>query len=449
MWKLHNLNMTDQISFNHTDALKETLRRLNGNPVILAAAENLTANSNLIDSELEETILAEIPAFSESRNPDVLPDLARHGPLHTQEILRLLRGKKLRDFEFVHMHVQKRAEQRFPLEAILHTYRCGHKVFSRWMRKAVLTNPSASDNTHQTISDLADFALEYTDTISTIAASTYVAQTRLLADVAGDQRAELLNLLLEGHDESDGRVAKILRDAGFLERRQSFCVAVLRSVDPAEMLNLARARRIADSVNKIFQSSSIRHLVDLRDNKVTVVFSDIRRLSGWTAPRATLAKKVAAELMKMGNAVLTGVSNDVPSTSHIPKAYREALLGLDLSNVGNRVVQFSKIPAQRMILHLAGEEFQRVLPSWSAEFFESNHKSGGALANTLKAYADANMNLLKTAEILSVHPNTIYARTQKILDITGLDMKSYHGLTELLLVADSQGRHNQDRQIKR
>lgn len=46
------------------------------------------------------------------------------------------------------------------------------------------------------------------------------------------------------------------------------------------------------------------------------------------------------------------------------------------------------------------------------------------------------MNVLKAAEKLSVHPNTIYARLQKILDITGLEAHSYHALSELLIVAD-------------
>jgi len=46
------------------------------------------------------------------------------------------------------------------------------------------------------------------------------------------------------------------------------------------------------------------------------------------------------------------------------------------------------------------------------------------------------MNILKAAEMLKVHPNTIYSRLQKILDITGLEARSYHALTELLLIAD-------------
>ena len=166
------------------------------------------------------------------------------------------------------------------------------------------------------------------------------------------------------------------------------------------------------------------------------MFSDARRTSGWTAPTSTLALRVTAELNTIGNSALAGISNDVPSTSQIPMAHREANLALDLSNVSQRVVQFSEVPIQSLLLHLAGEEFQRIKPGWHAKFLQVNNKQRGALIKTLRTYADANMNVLKTAELLSIHPNTIYARFDKIFDITGLDAKNFHSLNELLLVAD-------------
>ena len=428
----------------HTNTLKETLQRLADSPFLPAAVEHLTENSTAINAELNASILAEIPAFSESRNPDVLPDLAQHGPQHTIEILRLLGGGPVSNFEFVRKHAAMRAEQRFPLEATLHAYRCGHKVFSRWLREATLAAVSFPEDAQQVVAAVADFTIEYTDAISTIAASTYLSRTCLLADVAGDQRAELLKILLDGHDESDGRVAKILRNAGYLDRRQSFCVVLAQSVDPAEMLNPGRARRLADSIDKILQRSPGRRLIDLRHNKVTIVFSDSRRASGWTVPHTALAKRITAELAIVGNAVLLGVSNDVPSTSKIPTAHRQALLALELADVTNRVVQISEIPAQRLMLHLAGVEFQRLLPAWTSEFCVADEKVGGCLVATLRAYANTNMNVLKAAEKLSVHPNTIYSRFQKILDITGLNARSYHTLTNLLIVADCMSRSTFD-----
>lgn len=425
----------------HTHSLAKALSQLGESPYWPAVVGDLAAKTEALNEELAELWLAEIPAFTESGNPNTLADLARHGPEQTREIIRLLEGGAIGDFEFVREHARRRAEQRFPLEATLHAYRCVHKLISRWVRDAVLAEASSEDVSH-VVAAVADFTLEYTNAISTVFASVYVSQTRLLADVAGDRRAELLNILLEGYDESDGRVAKILRDAGYLDRRQSFCVVLAQPVDPAEMNNPARARRLADAVDNILLGSGTRRVTDVRDNKVTTVFSDTRRVSGWTEPRAALATRVASGLAMLGNAVVAGVSDDVPSTSQVPAAHKEALIALELADVTQRVVQFSEIPARRLLLHLAGDAFHRVLPAWANGFFVADDKAGEVLTATLRAYANADMNVLKASERLRVHPNTIYARLKKILELTELDARSFHALTELLIVADCRQRQS-------
>lgn len=424
-----------EMSEEYTSGLTDALHRLAQSAQLPAALRHLRSNVAAINAELGETVLAQIPAFTQSQNPEILPELSQHGPQHTKEILRLLDDGQPGDFDFVREHARRRASQHFPLEATLHAYRCGQRVFSRWVREAVLSDEASQKDAQQTVAAVADFAMEYTDAISTIAAGAYLAQTRLMADVAGDQRAELLTILLDGYDESDGRVANILRSAGYLDARQSFCVALAQPVDPAEMLNPARARRLADSIHGVLRGSRARRVIDIRDNKVTIVFSATRRVSGWTVPKFALAKQISSELLKVGNAALIGVSNDVPSTSKIPTAYREAALALELADVTQRVTQFSDIPLQRLALHLAGEKLQRVLPMWAHDFSAANSKSNGKLIATLRAYAGADMNVLKAADAMSIHPNTIYSRFQKIQDITGLDARSFHVLSELLVVA--------------
>ncbi len=410
----------------HAIALSDALRHL-ASPRLAATIRRLADNAALITAELNRAVSTEVPQFSASMNPDILPEAARHSAQHVEEIVRLLRGGPLSEFDFVQEHARRRAEQRFPLEATLHAYRSGHKVLSRWLRESATAAAEA-----------ADFAMNYTDAISTIFASTYSAHTLLLADIAGDQREELLRLLLDGHDEADLRVARILRDAGFPNKRQYFCVALARSVDPAEMQSAARARRLAESIEKIMSESAIHRLIDVYANKVTMVFADVRRESGWTAPRSSLAARISETLALVGNAVLIGVSNDVPSTAHIPTAYKEATAALELAQVTERVVQFGDIPLQRLLLYFAGENFRRVLPSWTDEFHAADERANGRLRETLRAYSAADMNLLQAAQVLAVHPNTIYARFQRISDISGLQARSFNDLTTLLIVAGSK-----------
>lgn len=345
-----------------TDSLQAARNHLRGSADLAVAVSYLAAHAGDLNAELGKTVLAEIPAYSQSANPDILPDLAQHAAAHNDEILRLLRGGPIADFEFVRTHAERRADQHFPLEAMLHAYRCGHKVFSHWLRDAILSAGASVKRAPAVIAAVADFTLEYTDAISTVAAGSYVAQVRLLADIAIDNRIELLNILLEGYDEADGRVTEILRENGYLDARQSYCVVLAQSVEPAEMLNPARARRLAEAVGNILRASTVRRLVDVRGSKVVGVFSDIRRASGWTAPHTALARRISAESSILGNAILIGISNDVPSTSRVPGAYQEARLALALTGVANRVVQFSQVPTQRLLLHLAGEDLKRALP---------------------------------------------------------------------------------------
>jgi hypothetical protein len=423
----------------HANALNESLRRVATSPFLAAAVERAAGVARAAAAQVQQAVLAEVSEFSQSRNPDLVPELAHHSKKHVDEIVRLLRGNGLGNFDFVHEHARRRAEQRFPLAATLHAYRSAHKVLSRWLRESAVTAASSAEDAQRAIAAIADFAMEYTDTISTTFAGTYSSHSLLLADVAGDQRSELLRVLLDGQDEADLRAARILREAGFLDDRQSFCVALARSVDPTEMLNASRARRLAESIEQIVAELAVRHLIDMHSNKVTMVFAAVRRDSGWTAPRSSLAKRISAALSFVGNAALVGVSNDVPSTSHIPTAYREAAAALELASVTQRVVQFSEIPLQRLLLHFAAEDFRRVLPPWTNKFYDADRNARGALSATLRAYASVDMNVLQAAQALSVHPNTVYARLQRILDISGLEARSFKALTDLLIVCDCNG----------
>lgn len=416
--------------------LADALKAMAANKIIPNASPLISQRADAALAELRKTVLADIPAFSDSGNPDVLPELGDHAADHIREVSRLCDGTLLGDFEFVRNHARRRAEQKFPLEATLHAYRCGHKVVSRWLRDAALTTLNENADVQKVVASIADFSIEYTDTISTIATSEYVNQTRQLAEAEGDRRTELLSVLLSGYDESDGRVAKLLRRAGFLDRRQSFCVAVAQPVDAKEMENPARARRLVEALGEIALHLPIRNLIGIRDDKVVVIFSDTRRVSGWTAAQSALAGRIRPQLLKVGNAILIGMSPDVPSTSHIPRAFVEATLALDFADVRQRVMQYSELPIRRLLIHLADDRVHSALPPWSDEFYLADEKARGSLTATLQAYADANMNLLQAAKRLNVHPNTIYARVQKITDITGMNALNYHALSELLLAAD-------------
>jgi hypothetical protein len=415
-------------------SLGQVLRRLAALGVTPEAGAALDASMPDVGTALRQAVLAEVPAFSASGNPDILPELGRHGGAHIEEIRRLFGGGELGDCEFVKVHAHRRAEQRFPLEAMLHAYRCGHRILSRWLRDAAIA--TAPESLDMAISAVADFAIEYTNIISTVAASEYVAHTRMLAEADSDRRSELLNILLNGYDESDGRVARLLKRAGYLEQRQNYCVVVAQPVNAAEMENPARAQRLVGAIAEAMAGTPIRMLAGIRNNLATAVLSDKRRQSGWTAPQAALAERIGPMLLGLGPAVLLGISADHPSTSFLPKALHEATIALDFAKVANRVVQFSSLPIRDLLVHRASEYVQSAPPAWARAFVEADAKSAGTLIATLRAVAEADMNVQKAARLLGKHSNTIYARMERIKQLTGLDGQRYRDLTELLLAAD-------------
>ena len=101
-----------------------------------------------------------------------------------------------------------------------------------------------------------------------------------------------------------------------------------------------------------------------------------------------------------------------------------------------RIVQFSELSIRRLLLHRGGDFVQQAIPEWMMRFEEADAKASGALLQTLRALADADLNMQQAARALSVHPNTLYARMNRINTLTGRDVQRYHELTELLLAAD-------------
>jgi sugar diacid utilization regulator len=420
-----------------TKALDQSVYALKAHGVVPAIAAALRQGAGAIAQDLLTRVIDEVDAYSGSANPEVLPELQQHLDDLVAEVCRLLGDTGPGELSFVRDYAQRRAQQRFPLEASLHTYRCSHRIISSWIRDAALAVAESSAQIRRVVAAAADFAIEYTDAISTVATSEYVLHTRLLAEAEGDRRTELLNTLLSGYDESDNRTAQLLRRSGYLEQRQSFCVAVARSVDPREMENTARAQRMVESIGQVLRDTPVRSLIGIRDGLVTIVVSGTRRLSGWTAPQSLVAERIYPRLLQVGPAALIGLSNDAPSTSHVRRAYNEARLALDFATVSDRVMPYSLIPFRQMIIRLARDNIRSALPAWLGDLQAADRKARGSLSKTLQAYANANMNALQTAKDLSVHPNTIYSRMQRIADLTGKNALGYHDLTELLLAIES------------
>jgi len=421
------------------DNLRATLAALKGQGVVPGVSGALLVRRDAFVRDLVSAVSSEVPAYTASANPELVPELEAHLGEVVDTACQLLSGERINTLEFVAEHARRRAAQKFPRDAILHAYRCSHRHLSRWVRDAALETAAESAQVRRVVAAVTDFTVEFTGALGTVLTSEYVAYTRVLAEAEGDRRTRLMDTLLSGYDESDQIAAQLLRRAGYLEQRQSYCVAVARSVNPQEMENPSRAQRMADAVTEVFAGSALRHMVGVRDNHVVAILSGTRRLSGWTAPQSLVADRVYPLLRQVGPAAVIGLSNDAPSTSHIPRAASEAQLALDFADVANRVMRYANIPFRQILVTRARQSVQSALPAWLDAFSAGDRRSRGALSTTLRTYADADMNVLRTAQALEIHPNTIYARMRRIRELTDLDPLSYNALTEMLLAIECAG----------
>jgi hypothetical protein len=419
-----------------TGRLPTTLDALARIAIVPGVASVLEPAGQEIAAAIGEAAVAEVPAYADTGNPDVRPELLHFLAATVDDVIRLLGGGRPGDFAFVAAHAERRAEQKFPLAALLQTYRCSHRILVERIRDGAIA--VAADDAHLTrvVSAVTDFCAELTGTLAAVTTSAYVHRTRAVAEAEGDRRTALLNTLLDGYDEADQHAAQLLRRAGYLAQRQSYCVAVARAVNPQEMESLPRAQRMADAVSVELDRGAVRSIVGIRDGLVVAVMSATRRLSGWTAPHSSLATLALPLLRRVGPAALIGVGSDAPSTSHIPRILAEAKLALDYASVSRRVVSIAEIPLRRMLISQASDPLRLALPVWAAALDAADRRGRGRLFDTLQAYADNDMNVLRTARSLSLHANTVYARMQKIADITGLSPLGYHGLTEILLALE-------------
>ena len=422
------------------DHIRSSLRKLAVLGVVPAVAEHLDRTLEQTAVALSNAVMRDVPAYSESANPDIPPELREHLRDHLGSVRTLLGGGSASDFDFVIRHAERRASQKFPLDAILQAYQQTHRILADWVRDAALASADREATVNKVVAATTAFTIEYIGAVSTLVTSQYVHFTRALAEAEGDRRTALLSTLLDGYDESDRRAATLLRRAGYLQQRQSYCVVVAQSVKPEEMESRPRAQRMLDSITSTLSSTPLRVTGGIRENVVIIIISGTRRRSGWTPARSTIADRVFPVLRRVGPAAIIGLSNDVPSTSHIPRAAREARFALDRATVANRVVRFSDIPFSELLVAQARSEVQSALPPWLDRFTTMDQRAKGTLSDTLRAYADCDMNVLKAADKLAVHPNTIYARIQRIDESTGLNILRYHALTEMLLAIDCAGR---------
>ncbi len=159
-------------------------------------------------------------------------------------------------------------------------------------------------------------------------------------------------------------------------------------------------------------------VVARHDEVVAIVPVYVRRGPSRAARGARAHRRAVAR--NHGVVLHAGVSTTCAGLSEIARGYGEATRAL---RHGPGVVALEEIALADYLTAGADETARRLIPRGIDKL--------DALAPTLQAYADADLNVARAAERLAVHPNTVHYRLRRVQELTGRDPRRFAELVEL------------------
>ena len=333
-------------------------------------------------------------------------------------------------FAFVRKHAEWRARHQVPLVASLHAYRLAHKTY--WTAtRAALAGQSKRKEAPDALAILSDFWIELFEVVGSVLEEAHAATEAQI--VAQNTRAysALIEDLLEGR-EPDNPEARQLQTLCGIRSGLNTTVAIIRPfavADGKPVDTEVVVRSIARLLQQVLTSSAFGKLVARRNGEVAAIVSADRDTS------ARFSKVLASHGFgrRSANSVGAGAGLSLEKTdlARLPEAVTEARIALELAKPGHPLVSFAEIELNDFIIRQADKAALRLIPSWAREIHEANGQ-GDDLFRTIRAFAECSLNVKQTARKLGVHTNTVYFRLNQIKKHSGVDPRTFSGMSCLL-----------------
>lgn len=370
---------------------------------VLAAIER---DAPAVGTRMAAATRGEVAEYAAVRDARFAAEVVNHATEHVHAfVLSARRGRAPAgaELEFVRSRGAQRARELLSLDALLEGYLIGQRTV--W--EAVVEAAGPSVEGMRVAQELTAETFRYTHAINVAVAAAYVRESQAVASELERGRRELLDRLLAAGPVDGARAASL----GLRSDAEHF-VAVATGGErlAAQALALDGARSF---------------VVDREGELVAVMPAYVRR--GPREARALLA--AAAERLERthGVSLRVGLSSVFPGLTGVPGGYAEARRALDHATAsGAPAVAVGDVPLLDLLAGSADSTSRRLVP-------DAARRLDAALFVTLRAYADADLNVSRAAASLNVHPNTIHYRLSRVADATGLDPRRFGDLVELLL----------------
>ena len=118
------------------------------------------------------------------------------------------------------------------------------------------------------------------------------------------------------------------------------------------------------------------------------------------------------------------------------QAYREAALSLSYTSPGRPIVSLDDLSSLECALIGATATTKAIIASKGNNLRALPADDLTTAVETIRAFADADLNVAKAAKRMHVHPNTIRYRLEQIATKTGHDARTFTGLVDLICILE-------------
>lgn len=372
-----------------------------------------------------DAIIDAVPAYRDIDDPGLVESVYCHGAEHIVTVARAMRENRLptRDeLDFVRVHAAQRAGT-VPLEALLHGYRIGHRVVWEWLLAEVGDQPTAGEVAGHLVTRIG----QCTDAISVVATESYIREQQRRITERDRERRDLLDDMLAGRFTA-GADAPARAAALGLESGGEFLVVVALTRDPTDCAATLQLAGEAIGEHGTVQRNAafvvVRHneviaLVPLENRTVRGIRSQVERALMAVRPRSWAP-------------LTAGVSTTCSGLGDFPRGYDEARRALRLTDPERPVVALADVSLLDYLVAHADATAAQIVGPGVRRLLEEDERQEGVLVETLDAYLGADLNVVRAAQGLGVHPNTVHYRLGRIGQLTGINARRVTDLIDTL-----------------
>jgi sugar diacid utilization regulator len=390
----------------------------------LAVLDQLEADADAIARRMALAAREEVEEYAAVADPAFAAEVLEHAAEHVRAFVRagrLGRPPEGEELAFVRERGAERARELMPLDALLEAYLVGQRTV--W--ESIVDASGETPEGMRAAQDLTAMTFRYTHAINVAVAEAYLRESNALATEAERSRRDLLDRLLSGREPG----AEEARRAEALGLRAQAEHVVVVAVGEGEGDDTARV-----VVRALVRADPERPFVVPRHDEIVAILPVyVRR--GPAEIRDALER--AAEVLLRSHRVRlrAGVSSVCEGLSELGRGYGEAAGALRHAGGGTHqadaaVVAFQDIALADYLASAADDTARRLIPAGTRRLLEGD--PSGTLAETLRAYAACDLNVARTAERLTVHPNTVHYRLGRVAALTGRDPRRFEDLSEML-----------------